>query len=113
MARPPTTSSATTSNHSSAGMKNAPLSLGAMRRTAVNISGGRQGRDPVSLHRGVPPFNLSRRKHLCLNGFAERAVSRLAQNGLPSPGKLLQPLAEIYAVPDQRVLKPLLRTQQG
>src|SRR5437764_9127120 len=111
MAIAPTTSSATTSSHSSAAAENEPLSRGAKRRTAVTTSSGRrQGRDPVRLHGSVSPFDLSRRKHLRLNRSAQRSIGRLAQDRLPSSRELLQALAEIDAVPHQRVLEALVRS---
>src|SRR5438093_550307 len=111
MAKPPTTSNATTSSQSSAGTENEPLSLGRKRCTAVNTdSGGRQGGDPVRLHGSVSPFDLSRRKHLRLNRSAQRSIGRLAHDRLPPSRELLQALAEIDAVPDQRIFESLVRS---
>src|ERR1700737_108231 len=73
---------------------------------------GRQRGDPVRLDRGMPSLDLHRWQRVRLYRAAKRRVGRLAENRLAALCELLQALAEVHAIADQRVFEPLLGSEQ-
>src|SRR6266545_7612328 len=72
----------------------------------------RSRRKSVGADRPTPAFQGQRSKPLDCRRALQSKPSRLAEDDLPRASQLLEPLGEVDAVPDQRILEAFVGAEQ-